>query len=293
MIAAVGADFLFAVFFIAAAAPLLTGAIALAVTGKKQPKGTAAALLFHSISSCQNTHLSHFSPDKFRQLIGRIKERGIETRTLKEARADGSAAPLAPLVITFDDGFESFFIHALPALDAHGIKATVFPIAGFIGKSSYWDVLPRQSHMNQFQLKTVSQRGHEIGSHTMTHSNLTFLRDEDVRRELLDSKHLLEDLIGKPVTSLSFPYGCWNRRIWEKALEIGYTRATCYRHHSRILSGLVPVHGIYSFDSVNDVMDKISPATGHLNSIARCRIMSHFAKGTPLWKFQKNYALMP
>jgi hypothetical protein len=289
----VNTKIIFMIFSAAMIVPLLTGAIAVFTAGrkKKRDKGSTA-LLFHSITSCRNTHLSHFPPDKFDRLIDRIAVQGFTTSTLNEAASDASTSARAKFVITFDDGFESFFTHALPVLEAYGIKATIFPIAGFMGKMSCWDVLPRQPHMTKAQLREVSDSGHEIGSHTMTHSNLTFLDEKDVYRELFESKRTLEDLVGKPITSLSFPFGSWNARIWNKAREIGYLQATCYRHHGRIIKGLVPVRGVYSFDTIDDVIEKTISTAAFSNAIARSRIMCHFAKGTPLWNFRKNYALL-
>lgn len=276
----------------AAAGPLLVGLAALVLTRKRRPTGRhGVALLFHAISISRNTHLSHFSPGSFLQFARRLNSEGFSTPTLREATMTPTQDKLRA-VLTFDDGFENFYSIALPILESNGIKATVFPIAGFIGKASQWDVLPRQLHMNAAQIREVAGRGHEIGSHTLTHPNLTFLNDPDLVMELRDSKRLLEDLTGKPVTSLSFPFGCWNARIWRKALELGYTQATCYRHHSRIIDGLIPVRGVYSFDSVDDVFQKMEPGAPFSNALARCRIMSHFAKGTPLWNFRTNYKLL-
>ena len=270
----------------------MAGYAALTFTGKRRtPARRGVALLFHSISSSRNTHLSHFSPDNFLKFAKRLNAEGISTLTLRDA-AISPKQDNPEAIVTFDDGFENFYSIALPILEANAIKATVFPIAGFLGKPSQWDVLPRQLHMNAAQIREVAGRGHEIGSHTLTHPNLTFLNDHDLVTELKDSKRLLEDLTGKPVTSLSFPFGCWNARIWRKALQLGYTQATCYRHHSRIINGLIPVRGVYSFDSVEDVFEKMKAAAPFSNALARCRIMSHFAKGTPLWNFRANYKLL-
>jgi peptidoglycan/xylan/chitin deacetylase (PgdA/CDA1 family) len=271
--------------------PLLVGFFTLLVTGKGQCHQNRVALLFHSISSCRNTHASHFSPKKFQQFADRVKTQGVTTRTLRQS-AENSEESIRDMVITFDDAFESFYTIALPILNALGIKVTIFPIAGFIGKSSEWDVLPKQLHMSALQIREAASGGHEIGSHTLTHANLTMLDTKDLYTELHDSKHILEDLIGVSVTSLSFPFGCWNTRIWEKALEIGYTQATCYRHHGRIIPGLFPVRGIYAFDTVDEVFQKTDPCIRFSNTIARCRVMSHFAKGTPLWNFRSNYKLI-
>jgi hypothetical protein len=280
----------FIVILVGAALPLAVGLFALIFGTRRADGKKPTGLLFHAISSRQFTHFSHFSPENFTLLIEAIIRQKTATSTLKEAM---SAPATKTLVITFDDGFKNFFTQAFPILEAHSIKVTLFPIAGFIGRSSEWDVLPRQEHLNKTQLREISDHGHEIGSHTMSHADLTLLRSSDVERELRDSKKILEDIIGKPVTSLSFPFGSWNKRVWEIAQSVGYTQATGYRNHGRGERGILPVCGVYSYDTIEDVMDKVFSNARFLNSIARARVTSHFSKGTPLWKFRKNYTIAP
>jgi peptidoglycan/xylan/chitin deacetylase (PgdA/CDA1 family) len=268
-------------------APLVTGACAVCMFGRRKNR-EKPVLLLHTITGGHHAHFSHYSPQKFIRFIEELHAQNLHSRTLSEI----ALQPLSSIdpAITFDDGFESFYSNALSVLDDYHMKVTVFPIAGYVGKTSRWDVLPRQQHLSAPQIREISDRGHEIGSHTVTHVNLTFLSDSDVVRELADSKKILEDITGKPVVSLSFPFGFWNRRVWKLAQEMGYRHGTCYRNHKNAPDGLIPVRGIYSFDTVQDVFDKVVSPKPFSNAYARCRIMSHFAKGTPLWKFASNYS---
>ena len=273
-----------------ASIPLAVGLCAL-IFGKRHAAGTGpTGLLFHGITSRQFTHFSYFPPEKFTLFIEAIVRQKTVTSTLKEAMSDDATKAL---VITFDDGFQNFYTQAFPVLEAHSIKVTLFPIAGFIGRSSAWDVLPRQEHLNKTQLREISDQGHEIGSHTMSHANLTLLKKSDVEQELRDSKIMIEDITGKPVNSLSFPFGSWNKRVWEIAQNVGYTQATGYRNHGRGQRGILPVCGVYSYDTIEDVLDKVFSNARFLNSVTRARVTSHFSKGTPLWKFRKNYMIAP
>jgi peptidoglycan/xylan/chitin deacetylase (PgdA/CDA1 family) len=148
-------------------------------------------------------------------------------------------------------------------------------------------------HLTKEQIREIADLGHEIGSHTVTHANLTLLCDADLRDELSRSKSILEDVTGKPVTSLSFPFGQWNNRVWNAACSAGYTAATSYANRRRYYgAGIVPVWGIYSFDSVDDVVERAIMTPRLSNALARGWAMPHFAKGTPLWKFRKNYAVL-
>jgi peptidoglycan/xylan/chitin deacetylase (PgdA/CDA1 family) len=271
--------------------PLLVGTSTLFIAGNKPagPRNTTG-LLFHAITSEHCSHFSYYSTDKFRRFIESLDPENFATCTLSEAFEATDAH--RRLVITFDDGFLNFLTDAFPILEQYSVKSTIFSVAGYTGRFSEWDVLPRQPHLSKEQLREISDRGHEIGSHTMSHAKLTFLSDVDLERELSNSKKELEDIIGKPVNSLSFPFGGWNERIWEKALAAGYTYGTCFHRGKNVPEGLLPLRGVYSFDEVEDVLDKANPAPKRLISLSRSRIMPHFAKGTPLWKFRKNYALI-
>jgi peptidoglycan/xylan/chitin deacetylase (PgdA/CDA1 family) len=214
--------------------------------------------------------------------------------TLSEATTSSfTADSIKNCLITFDDGLENIFQHAIPHLDMYGFKGTIFCVAGFIGRSSTWDVYRSLRHLSRQQVRQLSDTGHEIGSHTLTHANLPFLNDIDLVSELRDSKNVLEDITGRQVTSLSFPHGGWNHRVWECARELGYQSATLYRGHSLATDNMYPVLSAGRFDSVDDIIRRISSTSIFFStSIAASRIASHFAKGTPVWKFRKNYSIV-
>jgi|WetSurMetagenome_2_1015567.scaffolds.fasta_scaffold00051_39 hypothetical protein len=281
--------FIFALLFI----PLCTGTAALLVSASKKAPRPPYGLLLHTLSEKTHPHCSYYSPARFEELLRILKEKKNAFVTVTEASrmvptgSDGSA-----VVVTFDDGFESFYSRALPLLKKYGYRVTVFPVAGFLGRSSTWDTLPPQTHMTPEQLREIAGLGHEIGSHTMSHANLTLLSDRDLRDELSRSKAVLEDVIGKAVTSLSFPFGQWNLRVWDAAREAGYVAATSYAFRARGVPGIVPLWGVYSFDSVDDIIERAINGAPFSNALARGRVMPHFAKGTPMWKFRKNYAVL-
>jgi peptidoglycan/xylan/chitin deacetylase (PgdA/CDA1 family) len=191
--------------------------------------------------------------------------------------------------LTFDDGLLDAYEHAFPLLERFGMKATFFPIAGAIGRRTDSDVFGPLRHASAEHLREIAARGHEIGSHSLTHADLTFLDREELERELRDSKRILEDILGHAVTSLSFPYGGWNDRVWQVARELGYERATVYRGRARIPEGLLPVLGVYAFDTVDDIMRKAVGDMGPSVATARSRLMPQFARGTPLWRFRSIY----
>ena len=134
----------------------------------------------------------------------------------------------AGFCLSFDDAFASVFDLALPILQARGLKAMLFVVAGLIGATDEWDQAvgePPQALMNESQIRAWLDAGHEIGAHTLTHPNLTQVPLERARAEIFDGKKRLEDRFGVPVDHFCYPYGSHNPRLRDLVAEAGYATA--------------------------------------------------------------------
>jgi peptidoglycan/xylan/chitin deacetylase (PgdA/CDA1 family) len=277
-----------------ACAPFALGAAGIVLAGRTK-RLSPPGLLFHSIDTKHPLIMSALSQKIFAKIVNHLTIAGYRAIPIHQAfsRTDIPDKTGKNILITFDDGFDNFYSRALPVLEEHGFKATLFPVAGYLGKISTWDVLPPFRHLSAGELRAISDLGHEIGSHTMTHADCTFLNAKDLFTELRDSKKLLEDIISRPVTALSFPFGSWNRRVWEAALESGYSRAAIYRGHRHASARLFPVLCVYRFDTPESVYTRIRPHGPLSLSAALATLMRQFARGAPLWKFRKKYDVVP
>jgi len=92
--------------------------------------------------------------------------------------------------------------------------------------------LPRQAGslmMNYDQLRALDRNGHIVGSHTMTHPNMAYLKEFEVQRELIESKMQLESRLKIPIKHFSYPCPAlsphWNARTVEGSLAAGYESA--------------------------------------------------------------------
>ncbi len=152
---------------------------------------------------------------------------GWRTLSLEEAGARlvrGERVPPQHFVITFDDGYVDTLTVALPILEQFGFTATVFMVAGLVGQQSIWDdghswVAPL---MTWEQLGEVVRRGFSVGSHTVSHPHLSRLPGDAVRRELIDSRSMLEKQLGIPVRTFCYPYGDWSTDVCAAVAEAGY-----------------------------------------------------------------------
>lgn len=109
-----------------------------------------------------------------------------------------SPQPAAKVSFTFDDGYLSALQKAAPVLAEYGMTGTEYIITGNIGKTGYlqW---PQVTQLQQ-------QYGWEIGSHTVSHPELSVVDAAKLERELLHSKTVLESK-GFTPTSFASPYG--------------------------------------------------------------------------------------
>ncbi len=86
----------------------------------------------------------------------------------------------------------------------------------------------RFDFMDWQQIKTISEKGNQIASHTMSHRILKFLTDDEKRYELLTSKQRIENQLNTKTNILIYPYGGpeqIDQATVQIAQEAGYTTA--------------------------------------------------------------------
>jgi peptidoglycan/xylan/chitin deacetylase (PgdA/CDA1 family) len=276
-----------------AATPLVLGWFATVLAGKKR-RGQNYGILYHSITSGRPRTLSQISTERFSVFLRRLQANSIRTCSVREwirnqEKDEKSSTPVRLLPLAFDDGFGDVYENAVPVLLELGMSATFYPVAGFLGRLSQWDPLARLPHLTREQLREIADLGMEIGSHTLTHPDLRMLHPQKRRRELKESKEILEDICGVSVSSLSFPFGSWDREVLHLSQELGYTSTAVYGGAPSLKPPLIPLTGMYAFDTVDDMCEKACSTTHFSTARARAFILPHFAKGAPLWRFRSDY----
>jgi peptidoglycan/xylan/chitin deacetylase (PgdA/CDA1 family) len=132
-------------------------------------------------------------------------------------------------IVTFDDGFISVLNNATPELVKRGIPFTVFFPTHCLGKVPEWHMDKNKINNNEIvmsieQLKQLPNGLVTIGSHTLTHPNLTMISEENAKFEIQESKNQLETIIEKEVNLFSFPYGMYNNELISLVTDSGYER---------------------------------------------------------------------
>jgi len=228
-------------------------------------------------------HYHVMSPGRFREHLEYLtrKYAVIPMRVLEEALTNPSMPlPVNSLVITFDDGWRSNY-ELLPVIREQGCPVTIFLSTGLLGthRRPSSRILYDDFHMDEDLLQSIiAGSGAEapptepgvaeertmlsadevremkelvdFQSHGVSHHVSTALPLELLMYEFRESKRFIEDLTGREVYALAYPYNMAGHREAEAAAEAGYRVA---RVGQRKLNSMAPDR--YMLNSVPVVED--------------------------------------
>lgn len=167
-----------------------------------------AILTFHSIDD-SGSPLS-YPRDDLEALLDVLSEEGVRIVPLHEL-LDPTIEPGHRAALSFDDGIRSVHRAALPLVAGRRLPATVYVVAGWVGRTNGWPSQPRRAPcfplMTWTELRDAVGAGFAVGSHTTSHRPLRGLREADWELELAESRARLEDALQVPVPHFAYPYG--------------------------------------------------------------------------------------
>lgn len=186
-------------------------------------------LMYHKVAPVngQSTLKGHYvSPELFGKQMRALRKRGFEAVPLD--RLFQEPLPERPIVITFDDGYENFYSHALPILQECGFSATVFLVANLLGQTNQWDVRNgdvEERLMTVEQIRQAMRSGIDFGSHTLDHADLATADDAAAWEQISGSRQLLESRLDSPIKTFCYPYGRKTASVQAMVARAGYTVA--------------------------------------------------------------------
>jgi len=228
-------------------------------------------LLYHRIDVSSTDSQYYVPPDKFEEQMKLLHDWGytaITTELLVKAITKGADLPLHPILITFDDGHLDNYTTAFPIIQKYGFTGVLYIIGEYMGTPGY---------MNADQIKEMAKNGWEVGSHTMTHPDLTSLERQRQLYEIVESRNFLETKLSVPILTFAYPFGESDRTAINLAYSAGYIAAMGlgYTHNqgtSNLFAlqrrGVNGTHDLRSFasflpwqgDLVYLTMDELTPS---------------------------------
>lgn len=160
------------------------------------------------------------NPDLFDREMKALKESDFETYYVKDVPAmlDGRINIASKsAVLTFDDGYEDFYSDVLPILKKYDMKATLYVIVDFIGRKGF---------LKEDQIREIVKSGIvEVGAHTLDHLYLKNLPASVTRKQIFESKKILEDKFGIKVETFAYPYGAFSQETIDLVKQAFFSAA--------------------------------------------------------------------
>ncbi len=236
-------------------------------------------LMYHTIASlAHDPNKLCVSPQRFEAQMLYLKKHNLRGVSIRELRRLRSIEHPRNLVgITFDDGYRDFLRTAVPILESFDFSATVFVVVGLLGKDNRWKhayhPTPRMELLGATELRDVTERGMEVGSHSMTHANLAGLDSRMLDKEVRASRQVLSDLLGEEVEGFCFPYGSMDPAAVDAARQAGYAYACGWR------TPLEHGYGTYNLPRIY-----MSGKDNNLRVAAKLRVYSRYSAITQRFK---------
>ena len=129
------------------------------------------------------------------------------------------------ILITIDDGYQSFYDNAWPILKKDKIPFILFVSTREVGKRGYmsWENI-REIEKHDFV---------EIGNHSHTHDYLIDFEDQEIENDLKKSISIFKNEIGKNSAFFSYPFGEYSSSLKNIVIELGFKYA--FGQHSGVV----------------------------------------------------------
>ncbi len=180
-------------------------------------------LLYHHVaqadpSTSKTAQVYYVPPGDFAAQMKALHDWGyvsVSISQLAAAISQGAPLPEHPVVISFDDGNEDVFQNAFPIMQTYGFTGVAYIITNYMQSDQY---------MNAGQLKALAAAGWEIGSHSVTHTDLRNVHNR-LSLEVGQSRVILQNAVGVSIRAFAYPYGLKDDFVVKQVRDNGYTSA--------------------------------------------------------------------
>ena len=170
-------------------------------------------LMYHEVGN--GPDCMWVSDTDFYEQMKYLHDNGYQTITLSQAveLLTGHYDTTNKVVLSFDDGYLTFYSHAWPVLKEFDQTATIFIISNLVGTPEY---------LTWQQIKFLDSNGIEIGGHTRTHPLLPTLSTLNSNVEIVQGKADIDVQLGKGIETFCYPTGKYNSQVVQQVNGAGY-----------------------------------------------------------------------
>lgn len=129
---------------------------------------------------------------------------------------NGTELPSKPIMLTYDDTDLDQYTVAEPTMKKYGFKGVFFVMTVSIGRPNY---------MSKAQIKELSDKGHDIESHTWDHHNVKKYQGKDWETQIEKPTKTLQEITGKNIHHFAYPFGLWNPEAIPELKKRGFKSA--------------------------------------------------------------------
>ncbi len=162
----------------------------------------------------------------FEEHIKMIKESGIKfVNPAKFEDELNNNKKERKVLLTIDDGYQSFYDNAWPILKKSKIPFILFVSTREVGKKGY---------MNWENIKEIEKNNFvEIGNHSHTHEYLIDFSDDEIESDLKKSISIFKENLGKNSIFFSYPFGEYSSSLKNIVIKLGFKYA--FGQHSGVV----------------------------------------------------------
>ncbi|WP_333871605.1 polysaccharide deacetylase family protein [Desulforamulus putei] len=199
----------------------------------------ALILNYHHLDPNPRTS-STISPRLFAEHMKYLKDHGYHVISLQQLknyllapRTKGAgnghhgniALPDRAVVITFDDGYASFYEYAYPVLKEYGFPSTMFTIVGKVSNSP--NEIPKLTWQQVKELAAtglVDFQSHTYDMHYLVGKKSALIAEhpQKVQKDLHMSRDVLSFHTGRFVDAIAYPFGHYNPSLIHIARQEGF-----------------------------------------------------------------------
>jgi peptidoglycan/xylan/chitin deacetylase (PgdA/CDA1 family) len=164
----------------------------------------------------------YVSPAQFAEQMQALKDGGWRAVTLDQLAANwrtgASLGAGKPIVLTFDNGYQSQFTQALPVLQR----------LGWVGDENIQlsGLPPSQGGLGQSQIRGLVAAGWELDTQGFSHADLITLGAERLNYEVAVTRRTLQQRYHVPVNWFCYPSGHYDATVVSVVKAAGYAGST-------------------------------------------------------------------